>query len=469
MYSGDIFEILCIVWLLLVAIMISTMDGQKTISQMDSFTGHEPDLSILEKRAALEFALSSNSLSRSDRLKSMLSYICAAHFDGDLEKVSEYEIAVSALGRRKDFSPVEDSTVRSRAFELRQKLERLYAIEAPDYPIRIVLPKGSYRPRFYRHEKPVTDTAAFQHLSSGTEATLRTKGSVWIVLVTCLMACAFLVALTAFLTTRRNSIAEKSVADHRWTPELRQFWSPFLDSSRPVVVVYETRLFVSVGPLVVRNLGIENMQDVESSTPIMKVKKLFNAAQVYEARRYSDFSVANAAFSLGQLFGGTDIPMKAERPDELTNDEIRSSNLILIGKPGAYDSLHRSPAGANFVFEKEGSIRNLHPMPGEQAVYEHGRHNADTGGSSTEYSLITMTPGANNQRVLILAGADSEVFRALGAYVTDPAYVRDLLEHLRLPSGKLPDAYEVLVRVDMRGQLPLRIAYLAHRVLPSNQ
>ena len=83
-----------------------------------------------EKRAALDFVLQSHSLGKSDRLKSFLSFICEAEFNGHLERLTEYEIATSALGRRDDFSPVEDSTVRSRAYELRQKLERLYTLEA---------------------------------------------------------------------------------------------------------------------------------------------------------------------------------------------------------------------------------------------------------------------------------------------------------------------------------------------------
>jgi len=92
------------------------------------------DVSEQEKLAALDFVLKSQSLSRSERLKCLLSYIREAELTGKADQLTEYDIAISALVRRSDFSPIEDSAVRSRTYELRQKLEKLYAVEAPGYP-----------------------------------------------------------------------------------------------------------------------------------------------------------------------------------------------------------------------------------------------------------------------------------------------------------------------------------------------
>jgi hypothetical protein len=124
---------------------------------METVDEAQAEITQAEKEAALRFALESESLCRSDRLKSMLRFLCEAELAGEQHRISEYEIAVSALGRCEDFSPSEDSTVRSRAFELRQKLERLYSVEAPETSVRIDLPKGSYRPRFHRHKPPLVE------------------------------------------------------------------------------------------------------------------------------------------------------------------------------------------------------------------------------------------------------------------------------------------------------------------------
>jgi hypothetical protein len=283
------------------------------------------------------------------------------------------------------------------------------------------------------------------------------------------------VGLTALLGALAMNLRHSGIfprtENSPWTPDLRLFWSPILEGSKPVLVAYETRLFVSVGPLVVRDPNIENMQDVESSVPIMQVKKLFHAQEVYEARRYTDFSVVNAAFSIAQLLGTTGIPLQAERSDEMTSEQIASSNLILLGKPGAFDNLKQVPiAGANFVYDSFRNIRNLHPRSGEQELYQRGGSSAQSGGVSQEYALITLTPGPNRgQHVLNIVSAESELFRPLGAYLTDPGSMQDLVRHLRLANGSLPGAFEVLVRIDMRGPRPLRIAYVAHRVLPAAQ
>ena len=73
----------------------------------------------------------------------------------------------------------------------------------------------------------------------------------------------------------------------------------FTSSQRPIVVAFETRLFVGfVLSFVIRDPDVENMGSIESSEPIMKIKRLFNANEIYEVRRYSDFSAAIALFSV---------------------------------------------------------------------------------------------------------------------------------------------------------------------------
>ena len=105
-------------------------------------------LSPDEKLRVLDEVLHSETFARSERLKSLLRFLCEAEIEGRETDLSEYTIGTMALGRPADFSPLEDSSVRSRAHELRQRLEKYYALEAPAAPIRIELRKGSYIPRF---------------------------------------------------------------------------------------------------------------------------------------------------------------------------------------------------------------------------------------------------------------------------------------------------------------------------------
>src|SRR3982750_3535140 len=103
-----------------------------------------------EKRAALARVLESRTFSRSDQLRAFLRYVCEAEREGRAHQLNEYALGVSVLGRRPGYSPAEDSGVRSRAYELRNKLKSYYLDEAPEDPIQIEIEKGAYVPRFQR-------------------------------------------------------------------------------------------------------------------------------------------------------------------------------------------------------------------------------------------------------------------------------------------------------------------------------
>lgn len=101
-----------------------------------------------DKRAALEQVLCSATFLRASQVKNFLRYICEMEFAGRASALHEYLIGVEALGRPTAYSTDDDSSVRRRAYALRQKLEEVYAKELIDAPIRIEVPKGSYVPRF---------------------------------------------------------------------------------------------------------------------------------------------------------------------------------------------------------------------------------------------------------------------------------------------------------------------------------
>ena len=101
-----------------------------------------------DKRAALEEVLKSATFIRASQVRNFLRYICEMELAGRAATLHEYLIGVEALGRPTAYSTEDDSSVRRRAYALRQKLEQVYETELADAPIRIDVPKGSYVPRF---------------------------------------------------------------------------------------------------------------------------------------------------------------------------------------------------------------------------------------------------------------------------------------------------------------------------------
>ena len=105
-------------------------------------------ISTEEKRRALNRVLQSRTFRRSDQLRNFLRYVCEAELVGRSHELNEYSVGVAVLGRPVDYSPTEDSSVRTRAYELRNKLKSYYLSESPDEPILIWIDKGAYVPRF---------------------------------------------------------------------------------------------------------------------------------------------------------------------------------------------------------------------------------------------------------------------------------------------------------------------------------
>src|SRR5579863_1334082 len=61
-----------------------------------------------EARAELEVVLASAAFVRSQRMASLLRYLCTKYFTGQSDQVKEYNIAVEVFGRPETFDPSDD-------------------------------------------------------------------------------------------------------------------------------------------------------------------------------------------------------------------------------------------------------------------------------------------------------------------------------------------------------------------------
>src|SRR5215468_5802942 len=132
---------------------LNTVSTRAKVHRLKAFmseTSLQTDQSLTseQKCAALEAVLRSQTFARADQLKSFLKYVCEMEMAGRGHELTEYLIGVEALGRPANYSPGDDSGVRTRAFALRKKLQEFYEHEQPDAGLRIELQKGSYCPHF---------------------------------------------------------------------------------------------------------------------------------------------------------------------------------------------------------------------------------------------------------------------------------------------------------------------------------
>lgn len=112
---------------------------------------------IEAERAELDAVLASGMLGRTNNLVRLLTFVCEKYFEGEIEDLKEYTIAVEVLGRPVDFDPQVDTIVRVTAHSLRKRLEEYYRAAGANHQVRICLPPGHYVPKFIHENDLVSE------------------------------------------------------------------------------------------------------------------------------------------------------------------------------------------------------------------------------------------------------------------------------------------------------------------------
>jgi hypothetical protein len=123
-----------------------------------------------QEKVELEAILGSKLFARAPSLAKLLSYICGKYFDGEVDQIKEYTIAVELFKREPDFHSKEDPIVRVEANRLRARLKEYYRTEGKDHPVQIFIPSGQYAPVFQYKQTSRAPGAADEKVG-------KTKGS----------------------------------------------------------------------------------------------------------------------------------------------------------------------------------------------------------------------------------------------------------------------------------------------------
>jgi hypothetical protein len=422
-----------------------------------------PAVSDEEKRSALARVLESRTFSRSDQLRAFLRYVCEAELEGRAHQLNEYALGVSVLGRREGYSPAEDSGVRSRAYELRNKLKSYYRDEAPEDPIQIEIEKGAYVPRFRRRgQTPESDRAGDTPLPHATAASEGRRRFAFRSGVAALVTVA--VMLAGFLSFRDARVKRGGgLAAPSSTPEVQALWRPFLDGNTPLLITFEVRLFLYAPTtgLVVRDAQTNQMAEVAQSKPLTTFRERMGTDELVETHDYADVGAVQAAFLLGRLL---DREVGLKSASALGWEDIWNSNVVFVGKSNANPTIRRvlRDAGLDFVEAEFGwAVRNLRPLPGESAEYP----NATTHGAGKKYGVISVLPGPQpGHHLMLLTGAGAELMWALAQSVADPARVKEIMSHVLGPSGDCPATFQVLIEATFESNVPISTRYVTHHV-----
>jgi len=102
---------------------------------------------IAHVQKELQKIAASSAFAQSERLMQFLRFVCDEWVAGRAQRLSQYAVAVEALGQDASFDPGVDPLVRVEARRLRMKLLEYYDGEGRSDRVKLTLPKGQYAPQ----------------------------------------------------------------------------------------------------------------------------------------------------------------------------------------------------------------------------------------------------------------------------------------------------------------------------------
>jgi hypothetical protein len=360
----------------------------------------------------------------------MLFYLSEQALTRPGAPLKEYEIATKVLGRKDDFDPKIDSSVRVIASRLRSKLAEYYVDAGKRDHIIINLPRGSYLPVFSYRETAESEAKPSEPLATPASVSQVTR---WKRLFWLFGPIAAAIAGLAFYLGQQTTVyvPPKSV---------QIFWSSFLSGTDEPLLVYANPRFEGWPDT---GMKLANPPDPQA-TQFLNV--MTGTGEVI------------AVSDLARMFDRLHAKVKIKRAQLFTWDDAPANNLIFVGGQDQNPALAQLPKLEKFNFKPyadepfrhQGAVRNEKPVPGEERFYLAG-NDLDNG---VEYAIIALTRGiSHDRRILIAAGTNTYGTEAAAKFLSDPTRLQELLDRLNV-KDKIPP-FEALLRVRVQGGAPL--------------
>src|ERR1700704_212188 len=111
------------------------------------------DLVSDERWQLVQRIASSPSFQKSTRMRDLLQYLAERTIHGHAYELTEQHIGNALFHKPSDYSPLEDSSVRVHARQLRLKLHEYFNEDGRNESLILEIPKGAYAPVFRRVPK----------------------------------------------------------------------------------------------------------------------------------------------------------------------------------------------------------------------------------------------------------------------------------------------------------------------------
>ncbi len=388
-----------------------------------------PDKSYDKYTELTNKIIESPSFGKSKTYANLLKYLVEGTISGNVPK--ETTIAQEIFGNQ-DFDPSESTIVRVYVYNLRKKLKKYYSHEGTDDPVRITIPKGSYKVEFI--EPKPSQKSGNHHKKSQKPRYLQ-----WAVLLLLLFSVGLNFLLWKLWSQEQDSfkvIPQESI------------WSDILQSKLPAHVllgdlyIYEENN-PSTGVRTIRNPSINSQKDFEeyhSENP-ERGEKLQTMTYSFLIRNSSEWIK-----DLTPIFFTYHKDFNIRYMTQFNSKDLQDNHIVIIGMLKTFGLFNNYFDNSNFNFlQSAGTIQYQNDEMIEPESYAPAG-NPDA--YHTDYGFIAKFPGPNNNIVIMCGGIwDTGASQSL-KHLTDPELLTRLENRMREKYNHVPKYFEVLLEVN---------------------
>ncbi len=386
-------------------------------------------------------------------------------------EITEQQIGEQVFRRPREYNPGEDNIVRNYARLLRQRLEEYFDGEGIEETIRIVVPRGRYVPLFIEEDMVIGESKP--NFSPAEAVSLEFPSHLDRMLPqdqsqpfpfgrsSC--------ALRALCTALFIALFFVSLHDIHFRPKPSmsdRFWSAFFSPTRDTLLVPADSGLVIYQNLTKRRVSLAEYAAGEyrknTTSPLGIAPTIVNELG---GRRYTSVVDLHLVSSISQLPSVVKDRFKVRYAREVTLDDLKQSNVILLGSLYANPWVELFQKDLNFQFEPQQKedkviIRNIHPMAGEKTFYATNQ----TDPARTTFGVIAVTSNLDGTgHVLLIEGINMAGTEAAADYLFSDAS-RALLSQIFDSKGNMLP-FEVLLETSNIGANAPRPQIISQRIV----
>jgi len=389
-----------------------------------------------EIQKALYEILRSAPFRASKQSQQLLQYIVSQSLDGHLDRLKERVIGAEVFGRPVDYDTNEDPIVRSRAAEVRKRLAQYYVGEGSGLAIRIEISPGSYHATFSEAgESRAASSAAVGNVlvlphaqpdavpllvppdgsqRPGRTVPVHSKSRWWI--LGCSLALV-LILIAGLVYSRRPKDL------------VNQFWSPLLDTPKPVLIYTGANaVYMPSAQLIERYKNTHHLNELDTGgyeflVPITADQKLGPGDLLEMKNQFTTLGDVSANVKVTTLLNRLDHAFELRSGEDVSFGDLRDTPVILIGAFNNAWTLQMT-GDLPFVFGSGLTIR-------DQTDKAHQWHPDITAENNVrmDYALVARLPHSKTGGALItIAGITQSGTRAAAEFITSSEGLKDLMK-----------------------------------------